>query len=417
MYKKNIYSLFPIISALVGFFSLGLSVAFLETGVYSSELFIYTEPTGSAARYIFAICGFLVAYFFVFNLIVNKKWITNQGKIINKRNDELFYKIISLTGLGIAILYLTYIPRETVESRNLYLINHPAFLRDLIHKYLPFAGLYLGLAAGFTKSVFTKITTQLSLLLIIISLYFYGHKASAFISFLSIFAISYLSIKTPIKKKHSFSKIYFSKEIIVVYILFISFVVAGTIRFVNIANYDMSDYLKNRLLCLQGGIWWITDYLKFYTKNEININNFIEFTNTSGYSKNVSICYLMEKAIGEELTNKISSIHFNIYTGGFPASFYIFGKEGPFVLSFITGVISAIACGCLIRKIIRRQYILLIFYVYLYLYIIAISESGEFLQILSTKFTLYLLVVFLAEYFLYKIYFKRVMQNPKACIQ
>ena len=73
MYKINIYSLPPILSALLGFFSAGVSVAYLETGTYSSELMMNTGPTGATARYILSICGFLIFYFFVFNLIVNKK--------------------------------------------------------------------------------------------------------------------------------------------------------------------------------------------------------------------------------------------------------------------------------------------------------------------------------------------------------
>ena len=147
MYKKNIYSLPPILSALLGFFTAGVSVAYLETGTYSSELMMNTGPTGATTHYILSICGFLISYFFVFNLIVNKKWIINQIKTINtKSNNEIFYKIVSLSALGFAIALLSCIPQEIVESRNLYLIDHPNLVRDLIFKYLPFIALYSGLA-------------------------------------------------------------------------------------------------------------------------------------------------------------------------------------------------------------------------------------------------------------------------------
>lgn len=387
---------------MIGFFSLGLSLSYLETGVYSSELFTYTEPTGATGRYIFAICGFLVTYFFVFNFIVNEKWIKIQEKIINKRNDELFYKIISIIGLGIAILYFSYIPRETVESRNLYLIEHPDPVRNLIMKYLPFIGLYLGLAAGFSKRKFTKITTYLSVVVIVLSLYLFGHKASAFISFLSIFAIPYLVISILYLNKHSFCKTFFTKKILFAFITLIAFIFFGIMRYVNIAQIELFDYLKDRLLCFQGGIWWTTDYQIFYTKNDVWLDNFIQFFLTTDYTNNISLIYLMEKAIGEQLTNKIVFLHCGIYSGGFPASFYIFGKNGPIIFSLITGIISAIACGCLIKKIIRRQYIFLIFYFYLYLYVITISTSGEFVQIFSIKFAFYLFLVILAEYVRYK---------------
>ena len=403
MYKKNIYSLPPILSALLGFFSAGVSVAYLETGTYSSELMMNTGPTGATARYILSICGFLIVYFFVFNLIVNKKWINNQKKTINtNNNDEIFYKVVSLSALGFAISFLSCIPQQIVESRNLYLIDHPNLVRDLIFKYLPFIALYLGLAAGFTKKIFTKLIAYMSLFLILISIYFFGHKASALFSFICTFTISFLVISIPTLKKHSALKMLLKKEILIILVALVYLLSAGTVRYVNMANYDLPNYLSNRILCLQGGLWWATDLMKANSQSDLNFNNFMNYILSTNYTRNLSLIYLMEKAIGESLTYKIVSEHYNIYTGGFPASFYIFGTYGPIIFSCLTGLICAFACGLLVKRIIKRQYIVLLFYFYIYLYVIAIIESGEFVQIFTKKFAFYLSVVILAEYVRYK---------------
>lgn len=259
-------------------------------------------------------------------------------------------------------------------------------------------------------------TCYLSLSLIISSLLLYGHKFSGIVSFFGAFAISFLVISKNTFSKHRSTKITFRYKVYFSLVCLVLIFALGISRYVKLANYDFSEYLKNRVMISQGEMWWVIDYLQALPQSDINLENFVSNFTNSNYTRNYSLIYLMEKAIGESLTHDIVSEHHNIYTGGFPTIFYIFGRQGPIIFSCLSGFLSAIICGYLVRKIINRQYIFIVPYFYIYLYILTILQSGEFIQILTTKFTCYLFVVLLAEYFAYKIYSRRKTKISKVCI-
>ena len=117
MFKDNFYSVFPIVIPFISVISIGISVAYLETGVYSSELLLTTRQTGGTVRYVLAISAFLLAYWFIFRLIVSKKWIAYQKKVSQKKHrNEIINKFIVIIGIGIAILLLSYVPKNAWEE-------------------------------------------------------------------------------------------------------------------------------------------------------------------------------------------------------------------------------------------------------------------------------------------------------------
>jgi hypothetical protein len=402
MYKENFYSLMPIIVPFFGVFIIGISVAYLETGVYSSELFLTTQQTGATVRYVLAISAFLMAYWFIFKLIVNKKWIAYQkNRFLEKRNIEIINKFIVIIGIATAILFLSYVPREVVGSRNIFLVENPSIVRDFIWKYMPFIGLYLGFAAGSTKSSITRIYSYMGIILIVLALYGFGHKASAIFSFICNFIISFFILVKFIPMRRQVFRIELRGQLIFAVIAMILIIVMGIYRYVDIAEYNITEYLINRIFVLQGSIWWFTDYETFHGLGQINIIDFIDFIFSIDYEKNLSLIYLMTKAIGTDLTYRIVFIHHGLYTGAFPASFYIFGGEGPVLFSILSGIVIAVASGYLVRKLIKRQIILSAVSFYIYIYMIAILESGEFMHLLTIKLIMYVLLLFFLEFIYY----------------
>lgn len=399
MFKDNYYSVFPIIVPFIGVFSIGISIAYLETGVYLSELFITAWQTGGTVRYVLAISAFLLAYWFIFGLIVNKKWIAYQKKrFLEKRNNEIINKFIVILGIGTAILFFSYVPKEVVESRNLFLVDNPSTVRDFIWAYLPFISLYLGFAAGCTKRSITRVGSYLSVVLIILALYGFGHKFSAIISFIGSFAISFFIFLKFIPMRRQVFGIELRGQFIFAIIAMILLIVMGIYRYVNIAEYNITEYLINRIFVLPGGIWWFTDYETIHGLGQINIQDFIDFINSGDYDKNLSLIYLMTKAIGTDLTYKIVFIHHGLYTGAFPASFYIIGGTTAVVLfSIISGIVIAVISGHLVRKLIKRQVVLLLISFSIYLPVIAILESGEFMHLLSIKLIIRIIILLVLE--------------------
>jgi hypothetical protein len=173
---------------------------------------------------------------------------------------------------------------------------------------------------------------------------------------------------------------------------------AGIYRYVSRAGFDIKEYLINRLLVLQGGLWWFTDFNATHGLCQSGMQGFTDFIKSIDYDRNLSLIYLMTKAIGEELTHKIVFIHHNLYTGAFPAIFYeIGGITGPVFFSFLSGIIIALISGYLIRKLIKRQLILVLVAFYIYIPVISILESGEFTHLFSIKTIIKLLTLFWLE--------------------
>lgn len=409
MFKDNFYSVIPIIIPFIGVISMGISVAYLETGVYSSELLLTTRQTGGTVRYVLAISAFLLAYWFIFRLIVSKKWIAYQKKVSQKKNsNEIINKFIVIIGIGAAILLLSYVPREVPSSRNLFLVENPSVVRDLILKYLPFVSLYLGLVAGSTRRNITRAVSYAGIILVLLALYGFGHKASALISFIGSFVISSFVLVKFIPMKRPVFGIELRTQFIFAIIAMLFLFVAGICRYINISGFNPTEYLINRIFVLQGGIWWFTDYGATHGLCQSGMQGFLDFLKTIDYNKNLSVIYLMTKAVGTALTYKIVFVHHGLYAGAFPAIFYeIGGITGPVLFSFLSGIIIAVVSGHLVRKLIKRQIILLLVSFSIYLPVIAILEGGEFTHLFSTKFVIKLLAIF----FLESIYYM-VKNNP-----
>ena len=405
MFKDNFYSVIPIIIPFIGVFSIGISVAYLEIGVYSPELFLTTSQTGGTIRYVFAINAFLLAYWFFFRLIVSKNWIAYQKKMLIKKGDnERINKFIVIIGMGTAILLLSYVPSEVIDSRNLFIAENPSIVRDFIFKYLPFVGLYLGLAAGLTKSNSTRAASYTGAILILFALFGFGHKFSTLISFIGNFAISFFVLVKFIPMRRPVFKIEFRAQFIFAIIAMLFVFTAGIIRYINIGELDATEYLTNRIFILQGGIWWFTDYEAFYGLHHPGIEGFLDFVKSIDYDQNLSLIYLMTKAIGTDLTYKIVFIHYGLYTGAFPAIFYeIGGLTGPVLFSFLSGIVIAVVSGYLVRKLIKRQFILILVSFNIYLLVIAIMAGGEFTHIFSIKIVIKFLVLFFLEFIFYMV--------------
>lgn len=113
----------------------------------------------------------------------------------------------------------------------------------------------------------------------------------------------------------------------------------------------VSGYLRQRLLVIQGDLWWLT-YERIFLKGEFDPAR--TFTRIFVdpvlpiLERNSTIPYLMERAIGERAYPILSEG--SQYTGGFPEIFFeLFGK----VLAFPMIALSAIILGWFTYKLVE----------------------------------------------------------------
>ena len=137
-----------------------------------------------------------------------------------------------IIGIGIAILLLSYVPKEVPSSRNLFLVENPSIVRDLILKYLPFVSLYLGLVAGSARRNITRAASYVGIILVLLALYGFGHKFSALISFISSFVISSFILVKFIPMKRPVFGIELRGQYIFAIIAMLFLFVAGICRYI-----------------------------------------------------------------------------------------------------------------------------------------------------------------------------------------
>jgi len=390
MYKDNPYALMPVVSVAIILAWQGVSVAYLETGAYSPELMLTTYWTGATIRYVLAIVSFLLAYWAVFRLIVNRRWIrSHQGNAQSMNNAERFAApLIFICLLGILVL-LVYAPRGAIDSRSKFLVDNPNSLRNLLLGYQPYLTLVLGYASGVTSKPRIRMLGYASLLLMLLVLYLYGNKFSAIVETFFYFCLPFLALVKfrPIDRKMFGWTM--RRQLVVAGAVLLLTVSAGVVRQVQYVHSSGTqnagaEYLAQRVFILQGGIWWHTDNEAIHGSYQPGFKEFRNFVRNENYFPDSSLMYLMTKAIGYDLTYKIFMIDDSLFTGTFPSIFYeIGGKTGPVLLGGLTGIILALAAGYATRKILLGQVMLTIVAIGIYLPISDVASAAEFTPLAS----------------------------------
>jgi hypothetical protein len=144
------------------------------------------------------------------------------------------------------------------------------------------------------------------------------------------------------------------------------------------------QYIAERVFVLQGGIWWNTDNSAVHGLYQPGFKEFADFVRGEGYFTGSSLKYLMSRAIGYDLTNKIFTIDNALFTGTFPAIFYeIGGRFGPVLFGALSGAIIAVFAGYATRKVLQGQVLLTIVALGIYLPISNIAAAAEFTPLAS----------------------------------
>jgi hypothetical protein len=402
MYKDSIYTVIPICFPLLGLIWMGISIAYLETGRYAPIIFSSTYLTGAAIRYVVAISVFLLTYWCAFRLIINKKWLSNNRiKLAEVHTSEAINMFILVIGLAGILILIFHLPEERPDARVAYTLENPSFIRDLTFGYLPVIGFLFGFAAAVTYSARIRTLSYILATFIVVIIFLFGHKFSGIISYFQYFFVSYFIIAHFFLRDRPISIMRKVKKNIIIIILssiITLLVIAGIVKEASISNKDIIEYLANRLFIEQGAMWWFTDYHTVYGSNLTGWGYFMDFVKSIDYDSNLSLIYLMAKSIGWASTYKIVFINKGILTGAFPAIFYeIGGVCGPVVFSAVSGIIIAIFAGYMTRKLIQKQFILLVIAVYMFAPVVSLIDSGEFLHLFRYQFIIKIICAIFLE--------------------
>lgn len=398
MYRSHPYSIYPILFPCIILVWEGVSVAFLESGVYSPELYITTRWTGATLRYVAALFTFLGAYWIVFHFMVSGKWRERVTKSAPEEAPELVNWAICALGLATGLVLLYYMPSGPVESKSKYIVENPQAIRDFVLKYMPFIGFALGFAAANTRNLACRFATYASAVCILGSLVLFGNKFSGLISFFAPMFLTYAAIATFAPAERKLFGLNQKQQAWAGAAALVGIMAFSMAKYLAVADLAGMDYLIERVFILQGGIWWYTDYQAFFGSYHPGFDAFVEFSRQHDYHKNSSLMYLMSRAIGYDLTYKIFFVDISLYTGAFPAVFYeLFGKTGPVVAGAVAGAATGICNAYLVRKILRRQFILAMVAFSLYLPIMSVMDGGEFTQLFSYTLLVKLLVLLIIE--------------------
>jgi hypothetical protein len=390
MYKDTPYALMPIASIVLVLTWQGVSVAYLETGVYSPELMLATHRTGATLRYVAAISSFVLAYWVVFRGMLSRRWLAGHQSDVRslEKADRLAAPLI-LIGLGAMVALLAWAPRGDIASRSQFLVQNPVYLRDRLLDYQPYLALILGYATGVALKARTRILGYMTLLLMLTVLYLYGNKFSGITEAFVFFCVPFVALVKFRPMDRSVFGLSVKRQALIATMALTMLVVAGLVRQIQYFQIMGSEktgaqYLAERVFVLQGGIWWNTDNSAIHGLYEPGFKQFIHFVQEEKYFPDSSLMYLMTRAIGYDLTYKIFTFDNSLFTGAFPAIFYeIGGRYGPIVFSGLTGAIIALSAGYVARKILLGQVLLALVAFGIYLPFSNLASAAEFTPLLS----------------------------------
>ncbi len=364
--RRNPQSFFPASSLIFFLLWQGVSVAYLETGKYSFELFTATYQTWGTLRLALALCALFAAYWAGFGYFTKKVKPPEPG--IARGHQIPLVLFVAALSLSLLWLYLILLPSTPeLNSRNLYIASTTFPARDLIFKYLTVMAFGAGLAAAL--SVFKPLTyaAYLSALGCVFIMTKFGHKFSGILDVLFPFYIPLAAAAI-----HSYKdKIYLRRHLILMssLLLFSAALSINTFsKYLNLrqegwedlnpalktetADARARDYLKVRLLVLQGGLWWITDRNAVRSGQRYTYGEMRDYARKMPYKTLApSNAYLTEKAIGRE-KNRYLLERYEQYASAAPAVFYAYaGTCGPQISYAAAGLLFGLLSFYLTRKI------------------------------------------------------------------
>lgn len=416
VFRDNAYTLMPIASITLVLLWQGISVAYLEKGVYSPELMITTYATGATVRYFFAVCSFLLAYWLTFRRVVPQGWVVQLNAESGRteaaaRSAKL---MIAVCALLIGIL-LWYAPRGSIDSRSKFLVENPVYLRDTLLDYLPFIALVLGFASGVARTPKVRGFAYSIFLLMLVMLVMYGNKFSAITEEFFLYCTPYVALARAYPFDRRVLGLTVKRQVLLVTAFLLVAIGIGIVKQIRYLDATHSanggtGYLAQRVFVLQGGIFWKTDNDIVHGIYQPGLRQFAEFVKESNYHLDASLMYLMTRAIGYDLTQKIMNIDDSLFTGTFPSIFYVIGgRYGPVILCGLVGLIIGLSAGYMTRKVMRAQMLRALIAFSLFLPLVNLASAAEFTTLLSFGFLAKVVLVGLIE--LYQMV--RALGNPE----
>jgi hypothetical protein len=415
--KRNKYSIMPLITIFPLIYWQIISVAYLEIGCYSFELNTITHFTGATLRFVIYFSLFLIFYSYTFNFLFSKyipKVEIKKPVIINK---NIFFIFFHFSMLLVLLILFYYSPDQIPESPALFLSENKIYIRDFILKYLVIINFIFGiLILHNQKNIFIFLTYIEEIILVFI-LSKFGHKFSYIIDVLFPFIFVLFILIINKFKEHKL----IIKHVIGLFFLFIFSIIIIKQSFGNYIKLHVfgakvfeqssthpkqssthpeqsstiKNYIKIRILILQGGLFWITDKRIFVEKDKTNIKELIKYLKTTKDEQPLNL-FITQKAIGEEKTKYLIKKKVR-YTGSSPAIYYeIFGRYGPLIFFPIIGILLGISFFYCFYKILNGEFLLSILSFSIFVPIYNLTLNGDLTKF-SVNFLIKLLLVFLLE--------------------
>ncbi len=401
---KSTHAFFPLGSILIVLVWQGISVAYLEVGAYSPELMVETHRSGATFRYVIAICNFILAYWITMRFIVSPAWLGRMDRFEERMVQAARWALpLILASLAAVLLLLLKAPREAVDSRSQYLMLNPDLLRDTLLTYQPLTTLVLGIGTGLARNEKVRTVGICTFIAMIVTMYVYGNKFSEIAETLFYFCTPLAALMRFYPMDRRILGMNLRRQALVIGTIFCFAVTSGIIRQANYlsttgADAQGSQYLMERVFILQGGIFWSTDNDAIHGKYQPGLREFATFVRDVDYHQDSSLMYLMSRAIGYDLTYKIFTIDNSLFTGAFPAIFYVIGgRYGPFYLCLVIGAGIALITGYCIRKLLSGQVALAIVAFSVFLPIQSLASGAEFTPLLSKGLAAKLVILVVLE--------------------
>jgi hypothetical protein len=357
---------------------MAISIGYLETGKYQWELKAETYFIGALPTYL------LFIFIFIFGIKIGFQRCFIKPIYVRQYPIKYSINIIKLLLIFMMILIIN-IPFQSSYLDKHYINKNPSLILNIYFWALPYISIFLGYMFAYRDFFNKKIKSILFLVIIIniISIIGLGNKYSLLVSELSYFLFSYSIVILIKSEKLNIFKILMG--IIILIIPTLSLYINNRIN----VDPEWQQNILDRLLLLQGGMWWVT-FNDYINESQIYLSDLIQYWNMYPNESNITIGYLMQNSIGIKETRYIIENNGSYYSGAFPAIFLILSNNFLICLFILQayGIILGYLYGKVIQNIICGNFIISIIFFSIILNISQVAGNGDISFILNINFYL-----------------------------
>ncbi|HBE88814.1 MAG TPA: hypothetical protein DDW67_06700, partial [Elusimicrobia bacterium] len=335
-----------------------VSVSFLEAGAYTPELMVWTYTTGAASRLSVALFFLLTGGWVGFRLFFNGP----KEKFKGVYPEWTLVLSILILIISSTVLFF-YAPSDLSMWRATFLAENQSALRDVLLKYLPLLSFLGGVSSVSSVQPTLRLSGYISMCYLLSVLVLYGHKFSGLVSVLFPFLLGtgfslYYLLKDTHLVRETLKRVFFLlifSGLMMVRGFFLYLAAhyqeassPGVLSKSEIAH-SLTSYLTERILLLQGAMWWVVDRSIVKDANSYSwtkVWNY-SFTCTSDRPFN---SFLTEKYAGADRLRYLRERRV-YFEGTSPAIYYeLLGPAGPVLSFFVFGFVYS----CFVVYLVRR---------------------------------------------------------------